>query len=286
MSGALNDYESPNTSPENTPPTMNTETFPSSQGVHSQFTSAASLNTESAAVAPTINLARPPRVYSQGSRQSTKVLEEIQYPSRIQYDNANRSTRSLQTYSLRSSPSTTINPNSSRTHSLRPTTSTTPNFAPSQTRSLRPSTSTATNLNASNPASKPRKKSTLPPSQPPSSQFELTPLSSLISQSYSDLRTLKRIHTRKVRSNAFGKEDLQKQIDFEKIEQTLKGFEELYNQYLRFGGWYGGEGDEVCLVAMVCKKSEVVQGIMEKGVGTGQGEKEVVPMRKVPDCYM
>jgi hypothetical protein len=67
--------------------------------------------------------------------------------------------------------------------------------------------------------------------------------------------------------------------DFKKVEENLRKFEDLYRQHLRYGGAYGETGEEVHLVAMVCKRSDVVRG----GVKNGRGV-PVKEVRRVPDC--
>ena len=68
-------------------------------------------------------------------------------------------------------------------------------------------------------------------------------------------------------------------IDFDKIEANLKKFEESYRAFLNFGGKYGGKTEEVHLVAVVCKRSDVVKG------GVGEGDVTVPRVKRVwVDC--
>jgi hypothetical protein len=120
---------------------------------------------------------------------------------------------------------------------------------------------------------------------PPGGSFELTPLSSLIKQSYADIALLRRLHTAPsptlpsptyspntspstiLANSPKEKEVQQVLIDFDKIESNLKKFEEMYRQFLRYGGRHGDEAEEVHLVAVVCKRSDVVRGKMGEGEG-------------------
>lgn len=130
--------------------------------------------------------------------------------------------------------------------------------------------------------SKAKISSTLPPNQ----EFRLTPLSGLIKQSFRDIETLKNVHGQIVESTsvnpspnlvdpAAGATQVQP-IDFTKIEANLQKFEVLYNSFLEHGDEEtGGPAEEVLMVAMVCKRSEVLKGA---GLGIKKGESdEIVP---------
>jgi flagellar motility protein MotE (MotC chaperone) len=132
--------------------------------------------------------------------------------------------------------------------------------------------------------------------------FELTPLSGLITQSFTDISLLRRLAetqsptypspaysptmknekafqrrgtkgnntSAKTKAKAKGNSSRQVQqslIDFDKVEDNLKKLEELYRQFLNYGGKFGDKAEEVHLVAVVCKRSDVVKGQM--GVGDG-----------------
>jgi hypothetical protein len=137
-------------------------------------------------------------------------------------------------------------------------------------------TITPTNKRLSKPKAKstpktPPTTSPIPkPPVPAGGSFELTPLSSLIKQSYTDIALLRRIHTTPsptlpsptyapntpptaLTRSPKEKEIQQVLIDFDKIEGNLKKFEEMYRQFLRYGGRHGDEAEEVHLVAVVCK---------------------------------
>lgn len=67
-------------------------------------------------------------------------------------------------------------------------------------------------------------------STPPN--FELTPLSGLIKQSYKDIETLKVAHKARARvceeAGPSTTPELGVMIDFDKVEENLRRFEELY----------------------------------------------------------
>lgn len=44
-------------------------------------------------------------------------------------------------------------------------------------------------------------------------------------------------------------------VDFAKVEENLRRFEELYRQFLNYGGRFGEGAEEVHLVAVVCEFS-------------------------------
>jgi hypothetical protein len=123
------------------------------------------------------------------------------------------------------------------------------------------------------------------PALPPNQEFRLTPLSGLIKQSFRDIETLKNVHGQIVESTSAnpspnlntdaGATQVQP-INFTKIEANLQKFEVLYNSFLEHGDEEtGGPAEEVLMVAMVCKRSEVLKGA---GLGIKKGESdEVVP---------
>ncbi|PVH76969.1 hypothetical protein DL98DRAFT_574009 [Cadophora sp. DSE1049] len=130
--------------------------------------------------------------------------------------------------------------------------------------------------------------------------FELTPLSTLIAQSFKDIEMMKRVHGRSVghltlspgakgkdkESNKAKGKDAEKAakattIDFDKVEENLRGFEEFYRVFLQTPTCANPSNTpraEVHLLAMVCKRSEVVKGGMNLGGG------ESVPRVRVADC--
>jgi N-acetylmuramoyl-L-alanine amidase CwlA len=61
---------------------------------------------------------------------------------------------------------------------------------------------------------------------PQKADFELTPLSGLIAQSYSDIRILKGMMNGGVELQQQQQQTREKKIDFEKMEQNLRSFEE------------------------------------------------------------
>ncbi|EHK97969.1 hypothetical protein M7I_6200 [Glarea lozoyensis 74030] len=111
------------------------------------------------------------------------------------------------------------------------------------------------------------------PAAPPAPNFELVPLRSLIAQSYKDLRTLKLLHENQRQNSSnlavisesetnagevlegnkgrslkrarsynsmmvletAGENGQGQEIDFEKIERNLKGFEEFYRAWVKYG---------------------------------------------------
>ena len=133
--------------------------------------------------------------------------------------------------------------------------------------------------------------------------FELTPLSGLITQSYTDIALLRRMHetqtptypsptysphsspkekhpnlNSKSKASSSPKTSPQVQqslIDFDKVEDNLRKFEELYRQFLHYGGKHGDRAEEVHLMTVVCKKSDVVKGQMGEGDGSVPRVKKV-----------
>lgn len=68
-------------------------------------------------------------------------------------------------------------------------------------------------------------------------------------------------------------------VDFDKVEANLKKFEELYRQFQNYGGRFGDKAEEVHLVAVVCKRSDLVKGHM------GSGDVSVPRVKRVwVDC--
>ncbi|KAK0113985.1 hypothetical protein ONS96_014832 [Cadophora gregata f. sp. sojae] len=169
----------------------------------------------------------------------------------------------------------------------------------------------------------------------PTPTFELTPLSTLIAQSYKDIEMLKSIYgpssrrlhppplppptssgktKPKNKHNSKSKSEKGKKgeegelnekemarvvglergmaIDFEKVEEGLRGFEEVYKVFLQTSNTT--PRTEVHLLAMVCKRSEVVNGgLSVSGSGKGEGEKQGggggvggVPSVKIADCCL
>ncbi|SZE99615.1 unnamed protein product [Blumeria hordei] len=88
-----------------------------------------------------------------------------------------------------------------------------------------------------------------------------TPLSSLIKQSFQDIQALRRVSkTPSLRVDP-GPE-LQQELDFERVEQNLKRFEDVYTQFLQCGRNEGEPIEEVHLMAMVCRRSGLVSGVV------------------------
>ncbi|KAK6580007.1 hypothetical protein PZA11_007715 [Diplocarpon coronariae] len=122
---------------------------------------------------------------------------------------------------------------------------------------------------------------TAAPGAAPAASFELTPLSGLIKQSFTDLEVLKRVHAETIQTGGGGtgagvegkgkgkatEEEVGMVVDFERVERNLKKFEEVYRSFLSYGGAYGEKHEEVHLVAMVCRRSEVATGTLSSGPG-------------------
>ncbi|RKF57986.1 hypothetical protein GcM3_184017 [Golovinomyces cichoracearum] len=110
----------------------------------------------------------------------------------------------------------------------------------------------------------------------PVSKLELTPLSRLIEQSYRDLQMLRGVPITKTSDGTEGSNNNRsgkgllcrlpnsggKQVDLSKIEENLKRFEDLYAQFLN-GEKESDPTEEVHLVAIVCKQSQFITGIVE-----------------------
>ena len=64
-------------------------------------------------------------------------------------------------------------------------------------------------------------------------------------------------------------------IDFDRVEGNLRKFEELYRQFLNYGGRFGDKAEEVHLVAVVCKRSDVMRGQVGEGDGSVPRVKKV-----------
>lgn len=109
--------------------------------------------------------------------------------------------------------------------------------------------------------------------------FELTPLSHLIKQSYRDIEQLQQV--RAAENSNYG-EDLDngqkslnlscgipangeegKEVDFNKVKENLMKFEELYSKFLNQARDEFEKSEEVHLVAVVCKRSQVITGFLK-----------------------
>ncbi|KAI0999731.1 hypothetical protein K3495_g8463 [Podosphaera aphanis] len=119
------------------------------------------------------------------------------------------------------------------------------------------------------------------------STMELTPLSLLLKQSYQDIEMLRSMRMAQTPNDSFSssnsgnsreganslgnvpiRDQRGNEVDFERIEQNLRRFGDLYTQFLKDGGDEGKPAEEVHLVAMVCKRSEMATNTLGAGAGT------------------
>ncbi|KAG4420333.1 hypothetical protein IFR04_006539 [Cadophora malorum] len=115
--------------------------------------------------------------------------------------------------------------------------------------------------------------------------FELTPLSTLIVQSLKDIEMLKRVQGHR-RGIGIGDGIA---IDFDSLFQNLKNFEAVYKAYLQTSTSTNiNETEEPCdevhLLAMVCKRREVVRGGLS--ISGSSGSAGTLPRVKVADCCL
>lgn len=125
-------------------------------------------------------------------------------------------------------------------------------------------------------------------------------MSKIIAQSYTDINKLRILQDQRITAANLaaanlsdGSETIQVQVkvvDFDRVEENLRRFEELYNQFLRYGSSYGDEVEEVHLVAMLCYESKVdrrrlrVDDVNEEEVKEEKERQETVT--DVPDCCL
>ncbi|KAL5323050.1 hypothetical protein ACEPPN_007578 [Leptodophora sp. 'Broadleaf-Isolate-01'] len=142
--------------------------------------------------------------------------------------------------------------------------------------------------------------------------FELTPLSRLIKQSLKDIEMMKRFTTTdevggknvkgkrgkgkdkeakgKGKGVGVGEEIIrgggrEMVIDFDKISENLKGLEEVYQAFLQTPNPNGTPRTEIHLVAIVCKRSEVLKAVASSSASSSGGG-DGVPLVKVADCCL
>ncbi|RKF59674.1 hypothetical protein OnM2_058069 [Erysiphe neolycopersici] len=107
--------------------------------------------------------------------------------------------------------------------------------------------------------------------------FELTPLSHLIQQSFRDIERLQQVHATQMSNcpedpnknqgdlnllcGLPSKYEEGKEVDFNRVKENLKRFEDLYMKFLNQEGDECEKKEEVHLVAVVCKRSQVISGL-------------------------